>query len=607
MKRIQKALAGLMTISMVLSVCSCTAGKVPSGDRKVNSDASKPEFQETSSPEPTTPDPTATPTPVSGPTAVPTPRPVFDGDITNFTMFTTMYGNEKSDDNEIKKIIAEMTGVYVEEYWLRGQTESEAVDAIIASGECPDFIYTGSSNEKLYENDYLIAWDDYLEKYPNLKELYSEEQWDKFRQDDGHIYWADVFENYYGKDTSTLHNEQAFWIQVRVLEWAGYPKIETLDEYFDLIERYAEANPYMPNGDPVIPYTCLCEDWRYFCIESAPLFLDGYANNMCVGVSTENGIKNPKVVDYNTTETAKNYFKKLNEEYQKGIIDPDFAVQNYDEYISKICSGCVLGMSDQYWDFAYSAMGSFEATQYAENGDPYSLSGIGCDYVPLGLVAKNGMSQRYHTYNHDINVDAGIAISTSCVDPDKAFKFLSDLLDQDIHDLRFWGIEGVDYLIDENGSYYRTPEMRINWSDSNYKDSHSCEYSYMPQWRGTSRDGINCMMPAEQPSEYKASLPEAVVKCFDAYGVNNYVEFIGSEEVVPEPWYPLWTWSNNLTTSTPYGAVWVSIGECKHEWLPKLVMSKNFNTDWKSYMTYYEMCDPQVFLDAAQAEVNNRI
>ena len=129
----------------------------------------------------------------------------------------------------------------------------------------------------------------------------------------------------------------------------------------------------------------------------------------------------------------------------------------------------------------------------------------------------------------------------------------------------------------------------------------------MPQWKGMSRDNINCMMPSEQPSEYKASLPEAVVRCFDAYGVNNYVEFIGSEEVKPEPWFPLWTWSNNLTTSSPYGAVWVNMGECKHEWLPKVVMSKNFNSDWKSYMAAYNNCNPQVFIDAAQAEVNNRI
>ena len=42
--------------------------------------------------------------------------------------------------------------------------------------------------------------------------------------------------------------------------------------------------------------------------------------------------------------TAVKYFKKLNEEYQKGIVDPESFTQTYDEYISKLSTGRVLGM-----------------------------------------------------------------------------------------------------------------------------------------------------------------------------------------------------------------------------------------------------------------------
>lgn len=57
-----------------------------------------------------------------------------------------------------------------------------------------------------------------------------------------------------------------------------------------------------------------------------------------------------KIVDYNTTDTTRRYFQKLNEEYQKGMIDTEFATQIYDEYISKLSTGRVLGMCDQWWD-----------------------------------------------------------------------------------------------------------------------------------------------------------------------------------------------------------------------------------------------------------------
>ena len=58
------------------------------------------------------------------------------------------------------------------------------------------------------------------------------------------------------------------------------------------------------------------------------------------------------VLDYNTSDTAVAYFRKLNEEYQKGIVDPESFTQSYDEYISKLSTGRVLGMIDQWWDFS---------------------------------------------------------------------------------------------------------------------------------------------------------------------------------------------------------------------------------------------------------------
>ena len=479
-----------------------------------------------------------------------------DDEIIDMTMFTAMPGSEINDGNEIQEIIAKKTGVRVKETWLTGQTDAEAIGTIIAGGEYPDFINGGDAMKALYDADALVAWDDYIDQYPNIKEMYSDEEWDRFRQDDGHIYWANVFQNSYGEDKSTTHNDEAFWIQVRVLEWAGYPKIETLDDYFKVLEDYAAANPTMEDGTSNIPYTILCEDWRYFCIENAGQFLDGYPNDGSVIVDTDN----MKIVDYNTTETTKRYFNKLNEEYNKGMIDPEFATQTYDEYIAKLSTGAVLGMCDQWWDFAYTVNDVFKQQ---------GLDAKGCNYVPLGLTIDPGMDQMWHTYGDTINISSGIAITTSCQDVDAAFRFMNDLLDQEIHDLRFWGVEGVDYQVDDNGLYYRTEEQRLQASDTAYKASHLCTYSYFPQWLGTSKDGINAMQPTYQTSEFQSSLAEPLVKCFDAYGVDNYVEMIGSVVKETGPWFPMYSVSNNFTTDTPGGVAWTKMGEVKHEWLPK--------------------------------------
>ena len=387
---------------------------------------------------------------------------VAEGDIVDFTFFGGMPGTEiNSGNNEIQDIIAEKTGVRVKETWLTGQTVAEAIGTIIASGTYPDLIDGGDGCLDLYNEGVLVPWDEYLEsgKYPNLTNYYTPAEWDQFRQDDGHIYWCNVFQNTKGEPTGTTHNDEAFWVQARVLEWDNYPKIETLDEYFDLLERYAAANPTVKdaNGNEmdVIPYTCLCDDWRYFCIENAPQFLDGYPNDGSVIVDFDG--KDPTIVDYNTTDTAKMYFKKLNEEYGKGIIDPEFATQTYDEYIAKLSNGNVLGMCDQWWDFAFTVNDVFKQT---------GLDKKGCNYIPLGLTIEKGMETDWHTYGDTLNVASGLGVTTACEDPDIAFAFLNAMLDQDIHNLRFWGVEGVDYLVDEKGLFYRTPEMRANMGRS---------------------------------------------------------------------------------------------------------------------------------------------
>ena len=513
--------------------------------------------------------------------------------VKTFTGFFAVPGSEINDDNEIQQLIADKTGVKVKETWLTGQTAEEAVGTLIAGGEYPDFIDGGNATIQLYEAGALVPMDEYIEKYPNIKEFFTEQEWDSLRQDDGHIYWIPQFSNIYGEEKECTHNDEAFWIQTRVLKWAGYPEIRTMDEYFDLIESYNEANPTMEDGTENIPYTILCDDWRYFCLENAPEFLDGYPNDGSVIVDPDT----QKIIDYNTTDTAVAYFKKLNEEYKKGIVDPESFTQTYDEYIAKLSSGRVLGMIDQWWDFAYNA---YDAIKSA------GLDAQGCSYVPLPITIDRSVTNQWHNSGGVVNVSSGLGVTVDCDDPDAAFKFINDLLGQEIHDLRFWGVEGTDYEVDENGEFYKTQDMRNEASDTAYKASHLCSYSYFPQWQGTSRDNINAMKPDGQPKEFYEGLTQDVKDCFDAYGVQTYVEMLGTSPA-PGPWYPMYTFSSAMTTATEGGTAWTKMGEIKHQYLPKVVMADNFDSAWGEYMEAYEGCNPEAFLSEMQTELDRRI
>ena len=515
------------------------------------------------------------------------------GEIKEFTAFFAVPGSEKNDDNEIQQMIAEKTGARVKETWLTGQSAQEAIGTLIAGGEYPDFIDGGDGAKQLYDAGALVPLDDYIDKYPNIKEFLTEEQWDRLRQDDGHIYWIQQFGNIHGEEKATVHNDEAFWIQTRVLEWAGYPEVHTMDQYFDLIESYNEANPTMEDGTANIPYTILCEDWRYFCLENAPQFLDGYPNDGSCIVDPDT----LTIIDYNTTPTAKRYFQKLNEEFQKGIVDPESFTQTYDEYIAKLSTGRVLGMCDQWWDFAYTA------------NDALKQQGLdlkGCNYVPLPITIDEGIKNQWHNSGGVLNVSSGLSVTTSCKDVEGALQFVNDLLDQEIHDLRYWGVQGVDYEVDENGEFYRTEEMRMQVANTAYKASHLCDYSYFPNYKGTSRDGINAMWPQDQPKEFYDSLSENVQKCFEAYGAETYVDMLGTSEA-PGPWYPMYSYSSNMTTETEGGTAWLKMGEIKHEWLPKVVMASDFEGAWEEYLEVYNGCNPQAFIDEMQVELDRRM
>lgn len=514
-----------------------------------------------------------------------------EGGIREYTAFYAVPGDEKNDDNVIQQKIAEITGAKVKETWLTGQTATEAVGTLIAGGEYPDLIDGSDGTAQLYEAGALIPLDEYLDEYPNLKNFWSEWDWDKVRQDDGHIYWIPQFGNPYEKDMSPTPAE-AFWIQTRVLKWADYPEIKTLDQYFQLLKDYNAANPAMEDGTANIPYTILCDDWRYFCLENPPQFLAGYPNDGSVIVDPDT----QKIVDYNTIDEARAYYKELNEGFAAGLVDPEAFTQSYDEYIAKLSSGRVLGMVDQWWQFQ-NARDSIKQQ---------GLDAQGCSYVPLALTIDADVEPNYNT-EAAINVSNGVGISVSCKDPEGVLQFLNDLLEPEVRVLRTWGIEGVDYEVGEDGIFTRNDEQWSQATDSAYKASHMCGYSYLPNYTGLLDDRKNAADPNEQPTEFVKSLPADVQECLAAYDCETYLEMMDPADAAPGPWFPMYSYSNTMTSSTSGGTAWVNMGEVKHQYLPKVVMASDFEAGWEEYLKAYKGANPEAFLSEMQKELDRRI
>jgi len=177
---------------------------------------------------------------------------------------------------------------------------------MIAGGQYADILNINET--KFIDAGAVIPLEDLIEQYgPRIKEHYKD-VWDKMKHTDGHTYYLVNFGVFQGLDHSPNYDQAAFWVQKAVLKDAGYPKVTTIDQYFDLIEAYYKKNPTI-NGQPTIPFTTDIDDWRGFELWNPPNFLAGYPNE-------GNGIVNPQTYEYKTFFTmdiSKRWFKKFNE------------------------------------------------------------------------------------------------------------------------------------------------------------------------------------------------------------------------------------------------------------------------------------------------------
>ena len=268
------------------------------------------------------------------------------------TVFRGDPGDQPTEDNKIYKMIEEQFGIKFEIEFLAGDLD-ETLGTKIAGEDYPDLFDGGNSAEKLINAGALINLLDYIseEKTPNLYN-HIKDLLPQLVNENGELFIIPNYGINYHEQIVNACNGPAFFIQKQVLAWDNYPQIKTLDEYFKLIEDFIAANPTDENGAKYEGFAILCEDWRHFCLINPVQHLMGQPNEGEVFINrTANAEGIHEVETFIDKDYAKPYYAKLNEMYNKGLINKDTFVMTYDQYIAKLSSGTVLGMFDQTWDF----------------------------------------------------------------------------------------------------------------------------------------------------------------------------------------------------------------------------------------------------------------
>ena len=492
------------------------------------------------------------------------------------------------EDNKIYKWITD--NLKVSFIWdiLVGDKDQK-IGVMIAGGEYPDLLHVDST--KFYEAGALTPLDDLIEKNaPRLKRHYAE-AWEKMKEEDGHVYALPVWGVVSGKDHTNWYGDSALWVQKEVLREFGYPTIKTMDEYFDLLIKYKEKYPAI-NGMPTIAFTILTYDWRSFCLINPPNFLAGFPND-------GNGTVDPVTHEYKVflyQDISKRWFKKLNEMNAAGIIDRACFVDNYDQYLSKIASGRVLGFHDQAWQF-----------QSAE----YSLTNQGMHnrtYAPLPVVFDESIRPHYRNRRLP-NVGQGIGISVNAKDPVRIIRFLDAQLDDEVQKvIGYYGIMGEDYRLDEQGQPYRTDEQRAQQEDEVWKLHNQAHLwrSHSPKIEGSFSNGWPTNI-ADLYSERQAFMKPEDRELWAAYGVVNHPEMMDTDPPPNAIWFP--SWQINTPDSSEAQIAWKRAEEVYRKYLPRIILGRpaQFERLWQEYIAELGRIGLDKYESFMQQEVNKRI
>ena len=492
-----------------------------------------------------------------------------------------------SKTNKIYKWIKDTFGVTFKWDILGEKNEPQMLAQYMANNNFPDILHC-KSTKILKDTNCLKDLKPLLEKHcPNLMKHYAS-VWNQMLFADSelatmttikkeHIYTLPTFGVMDGPDGGTYYNQSAFWIQKAVLKEFNYPKITTIDEYFELLGKYYKKHPNI-NGKATIPFSILCYDWESFNLWNPGYFLTGSPNDGSAKVI----YKNNKYIAESiyTNDDFKKWLKTLNKYNKQGLVSPEIFTDTRDDFFKKMNQGILLGMFCQGWEFF------FDMENFKDKG-MYERT-----YCPLPLVFDKSIKPAYRDSFIPFPSEEGISISKNCSDEKaiKILKFLDEMIKEENQKILYWGFEGEDYKLDSKKNPYRTQDQINKQKDPLWKNENQATLwiNMAPQLDGKRKSGYLQRID-DFPSVYRKTVEKIDNQLFDAYKVDSYAEMMDKNPPQNPFWYPLWRYNPNPDTDEGYELIQsrFAVEDYAVQNIPSLVTCKTseFESKWESYST----------------------
>ncbi len=481
-------------------------------------------------------------------------------------------------DNKLTKLLKDKLGVTLSYEIVAPDNADQKTGVMLAGGEYPDLVGATDLNARFILGGALIPLDEYLTPdKANLLFEHVRPYWNRLAFDAGDgekkIYILPNYNRFYNEITGGTHyGASGFWIQKHVLEDAGYPSLDNfnLDKYFGLIENYAKKYPTI-DGQPTIGFEVLAVTGREWGMTNPPEYLAGHPNDG--GVIVNNNVAEV----FANKDIAKQYYQYLNAMNAKGLVDRESFTQTLDQYLAKLATGRVLGMYDQRWGF-----GNAQDALVAAGKDNRTF---------VSTMPVYDGATPYYADRDVMNINQGFGVSVSSEQPEVAVAFLNTMMSQEWQKILHWGIKDEDYLVDDNGRYYRSPEMRETQKDLVWRASNRLEalLDILPKYQGTYDDG-NAYNADNQPEEFFATLSDYDKGFLSAYSKKTWRDFLNQPPENPV-YYPCW----NITLPDGSDAQMANkqLTDLSLKYLPRAILAKpsEFEGIWAEYVGEIQKVD----------------
>ncbi|MDN4600337.1 ABC transporter substrate-binding protein [Paenibacillus sp. F6_3S_P_1C] len=475
--------------------------------------------------------------------------------------------NKMQDD--VGKEITKQTGITLDaEFAVSDPAQRLAL--IAASGDYPDLISPKGDLDKLVDAGAMLDLTDLIEQHaPNIKKLFGDQiKRLRYSNDDPSIY---VIPTYSAIDGVNFVAGAGFELQHRAVKEAGYPQINTLQDYENVIRSYLEKHPTDENGNKNIGMTLNADDWHIQITVTNP-----------AAETTGKSGDGEYYIDPNTneatyhfrTEGEKEYFQWLNHMYNTGLLDQESFVQKNDQYLAKVASGRVIGLIDADWGYSD---GEKALKASGKNDQTYGHYSV--------MLSDQYKDNRYQSTG--FMAGWGVGITESAEDPVRAIKFLDFLASEEGQVLNYWGLEGKQYTV-EDGKRVVPADVQQRIINDNIAFTRESGVGLYTNIGGHYGDGVKDStgnyFTKNFPEQIIENYTDAEKETLKAYDAATWMDLFPNEKDFPvKPWGAVWNIS--VPSDDEINIIANKVKDITWKQIPQAVMAKpeEFDAIWNDY------------------------